>query len=391
MSNPQQLTPQQRAAQLRHTAQELHNQYEAGFAGQPRVSRNPGLLDEWATRLKGLRGSLQGLPKGLHDELSALLSERVDLYTRESEAIRVLQSLGAPSQRAYGVIEWVGLIDERYQRHFAGFSRNTRDLNMLSELILDSSELHAQTEALLSGVGGALEGPASEDLAAQRKRLEENIALYESERAAISAARLEGKPEERAGLLAFLANEAFGVYRHQFQGHPRASRRLSTLSRVVSTLTYILEQMRLLERAGFTEASHVGNIGVVAQSLETYQREVAEVSRAQDALGFDDWVKQLAEAAQRVHDDYKAHFAGKARAGCDPELLRHLCDRLFDVAYQLRPLVHDSPDLKERALLQMTLDSLRLYQREWRAVRDAVEKRRKESQAQGGQEPEVKH
>ncbi len=383
-------TPQQRAAKLRHSAQELHNNYEAGFAGQPRVSRNAALLDEWAARLKGLRGELKGLPKGLHDELSELLTQRTELYTREASAIRALQALGGPSQRAYGVIEWVGLADERYQRHFAGFSRNTRDLNLLSELILDASELHAQAEELMGGAGGALEGPAAEDLGAQLKRLQDNIKLYESERAAISEARAQGKPEERAGLLAFLANESFGVYRHQFQGHPRSSRRLSTLSRVVSTLTYILEQMRLLERAGFTEESHVRNIGVVAQSLEAYTKELDEVQRAQDALGFDEWVSQLAAAAQRVHDDYRAQFAAKPRAGCDPEALRQLCDRLFDVAHQLRPLVHDSPEPQERGLLQMTLDSLRLYHREWRLVRDAVAQQQA-AQQQAAQQDEVKH
>jgi|GEM_PF-510319 len=383
-------TPQQRAAKVRNAAQELHNHYEAGFAGQPRFSRNAALLDDWATRLKGLRRDLNGLPQGLHDELSKLLADRADLYTREAGAIRALQALGGPSQRAYAVIEWVGLADERYQRHFAGFSRNTRDINLLSELILDASALHAEAEELLSGVHGALEGTAPEDLGAQLKRLQDNIALYETERAAISETRAQGKPEERAGLLAFLANESFGVYRHQFQGHPRASRRLSTLSRVVANLTYLIEQMRQLERAGLKEESHVRNIEVVAQSLNAYTQELGEVSRAQDALGFDGWVQQLGAAAQRVHDDYKAHFAAKPRAACDPELLRQLCDRLFDVSYQLRPLVHDSPDMQERALLQMTLDSLRLYHREWVLVRDAVAAQRKAAQ-EAAQAADVQH
>jgi hypothetical protein len=87
----------------------------------------------------------------------------------------------------------------------------------------------------------------------------------------------------------------------------------------------------------------------------------------------------LGDAAQSVYDEYSENFANKSRQGCDPVLLCHLCDRLYDIAVQLRPFVEYSTEREERGLLLMMLDQLRIYHREYNLVREATQDQESES------------
>ena len=126
------------------------------------------------------------------------------------------------------------------------------------------------------------------------------------------------------------------------------------------------------ERAELEDAERAErNLEIVQQNLTSYQGEEDEVDRAQRGLDYGGWVKTLSEAAQKVYNDYSENFANKPRSGCDPELLCQLCDRLYDVAAQLRPFVEYSTEVEERGALLMMLDQLRLYHRELGLVREA--------------------
>lgn len=362
----------QYAQQIRNTLQQLSSFYDAAFSGQPRMSRRAELLDQWLKSLDGLSRPLKLVSgsekKALNDEIAA----RKKLYRDEAQAIRALQAMSPLAREMFHRTEWGGLIHDRYARHFAGQSRGTRDVQLLAELLLDTESLMTDLGKLKEDEGWAeIKPEVQAELSAYIDLLKDRAELYRSEREAINSSATQGEPEERAGRLAAIANQGFAVYRHQFQGHSRSSRRQSTLSRVVASLAEVLEQMRALSSQGFKGEHHSNNIELVTQNLSLYREEVKAIASAQESLGFDEWYQALISEAQSIFEGYREQYAGKARAACSPEPLVYLCDRLVDVISQLRPLIQDSPDEQERVVFQQMLDQARVYHREWGAVTQA--------------------
>ena len=199
--------------------------------------------------------------------------------------------------------------------------------------------------------------------------------MYQSELKAITDAQSAGSPQERADLCAHLANQCFKMYRAHFAGKSRTSRSFGTLEQLNTQLDLVREHLEGILSSSRAELEDVEraekNLEIIKQNLSSYQAEESEVERAQATLNYDGWVDGLTQAAQEIYEEYREHFAGRPRSACDPELLCHLCDRLYDVASQLRPFVEHSTDDAERGALLMMLDQLRLYHREFNFVREA--------------------
>lgn len=371
------MKPAQRAAKIRHTIQQLHNGYQVGFAGQPRLSRSAGQLDAWVVQLRGLAPKVKALPPQFRQELSDQIKQRIALYSKEAIAIREAQEINLVSQIAYGHIEWANLHSDRYQRHFAGQSRNTRDGSLLSELMVEAQVWLQQTKDHLESNREEMEESSVADLESRIERLAESETMYQAELKAITESQREaGTVQERADLYAFLANQCFQLYRAHFSGHSRSSRRLATLERCNTQLDLIASQMRSLLKESKSALDHKEraekNLEIVEQNLKGYQEEEQHIDQAQTPLDYNGWVKGLGEAAQKVYEEYGANFANKARSSCDPQLLCQLCDRLYDIGLQLRPFVEYSPEPEERGVLLLMLDQLRLYHREFVLVSEAV-------------------
>ena len=371
------MKPAQRAAKLRHSIQQLHNAYQVGFAGQPRLSRAAGQLDAWITQLKSLAAQAKVLPPQFKKEINTLIKSRVKLYQDEAEAIRSAQELNIVSQVAYGHIEWIKLHSDRYQRHFAGQARNTRDGSLLSELIVEAQVWLQQAKDHLESNRNELEELSRKDLVNWIERMNDSESMYQEELKKITQAQQEhGSAQERADLYAFLANQCFQLYRTHFSGHPRSSRRLATLERCNGQLDLIASLMKTVLSKNKSELDNLdrakANLDIVEKNLTGYQEEERQVDLAQTQLDYNGWVKNLGEAAQKVYEDYSENFANKPRGGCDPELLGQLCDRLYDIAIQTRPFVEYSPEPEERGVLFLMLDQLRLYHREYGLVTEAV-------------------
>ena len=371
------MKPAQRAAKIRHTVQQLHNGYQVGFAGQPRLTRAAGQLDAWVAQLKSLSPQVKALPPQFRKELDEQIKSRVSLYTKEAEAIRQAQEINVVSQVAYGFIEWANLHSDRYQRHFAGQSRNTRDGSLLSELIVEAQVMLQQAREHLESNRSELVESAVSDLENRIERLAESEQMYQSELKAITEAQEEaGSAQERADLYAHLANNSFALYRSHFSGHPRNSRRLATLERCNAQLDLIAGLMQGVisgSSSALEDADRAKkNLEIVQQNLTGYKEEERQIDLAQNQLDYNGWVKGLSEAAQKVYAEYGENFANKPRSSCDPQLLCDLCDKLYDLAVQLRPFVEYSPEFEERGALLLMLDQLRLYHREFGLVTEAV-------------------
>jgi hypothetical protein len=375
--------PAQRAAKIRHTLQKIQEGYQVGFAGQPRLTRAAGQLDAWVAQLKGISPRIKTLPPQIRHELTELLRQRIDLYQREASSIRESQQMNAVSRVAYGHIEWANLHGDRYQRHFAGQSRNTRDGSLLSDLTVEAQVWLEQAQEHFNTNQADLTESATQDLEDRIKRLKESEGMYQKELKAITEVQKPEVAQEHADLLAYLANQCFQTYRAHFAGKSRQSRNLSTLERINTQLEIIGQHMEDListSRDDLEDVERVErNLKIVTDNLTGYQAEEQEIDNAQQTLDYSGWVKVLGDAAQSVYDEYSENFANKSRQGCDPVLLCHLCDRLYDIAVQLRPFVEYSTEREERGLLLMMLDQLRLYHREYNLVREATQDQESES------------
>jgi hypothetical protein len=369
------MKPDQRAAKIRFTLEQFQQSYQSQFAGQPRLSRDPRILDMWIARAEELIPQCKTLPKAAQTALLKTINDRISLYKKEAAAIRLSQKLNEASQAAYRYIEWSKLGTDRYERHFAGQSRNTRDSALLSELIVDAKLWVAKSQKHLSDHEDEFEENAKQDLEAEMDRLKERVVLYEGELKAIASAQSDGDSTQQSDLLAYLANQNFILYRAHFGGHPRNSRRLETLERVTSNLDAIRNHMKRLHREGLDTERHLQNLKVVEHNLKSYRAEEEKIQSTQNSMSYDQWIEALSEGAQKVHAMYQEEFAGKNRSTCDPVLLNVLCDQLYDLAYQMRPFIQSSPHPEERSLLQNTLDQFRVYHREYLLVSEAVKER----------------
>ena len=135
--------------------QAIHRQYDSHFAGQARVTRDPGMLDTMLEELLGVAPELDALSEEERAPLKGLLDERRALYEGEAKAIR--ETLDDPrSLEIHRVQTWVEVSRWRYDRHFAGHSRLSRDLGLLAEMTEDLARAFGVTgvEGLLDLLGG---------------------------------------------------------------------------------------------------------------------------------------------------------------------------------------------------------------------------------------------
>jgi hypothetical protein len=360
--------------------EEIHQIYQASFAGHPRISRNPEMLDTWSTRLKKMKKELKVLPKTQANDISEVIQSRMALYQKEAREIRLLQDLNFPSRKFYEFIEWVNLNHQRYQRHFAGQSRNTRDLGLLSELTLDLRMCLENLQELKTGFETELSDDLVQQLDQNLDLAQKRIQLYENESKAIRKVRTEGTLQQRADLLAYLANQNFKIYREHFLGKARRSRRLATLERVSDNLEQVQEYMELIIESGLNQDQLQSNLDVVKSNLKLYHDEQVQITQSQASMGYTDWMDTLKTSIEEISKSYQENFAGKARSSCDPNLLKSICDSLFDLAYQYEPFMTIDLDQRDEVIeidgndlkrYKLVLDQIRLYHQEWTWVSQA--------------------
>jgi hypothetical protein len=343
-------------------AERLQARYDANFAGQPRITRNPGLLDEMAGELDSLLAAARNLSLDSAAELVTRLEQSRTLYSKEAESIRTAQAAGADAYVAHELGAWAQLIFDRYRRHFAGQTRSTRDLGLLAGLVTDLERLETSLEALED------EESAREEAL---QPIRSNLALYRSENTTILAARGAGTLEEQAGVLATVANDQFALYRAHFAGHARLSRRPGLLDRIIQTLEGVMDRMKGLVSQGLYLESNDQNINIVERQLKAYRTELGAVRAARQETTFENLVNGLGEASNQIFQRYREHFSGQDRVSRDIGLLGDLCDGLYDLARQMDDLDGVREDDTNQHNLSVVLDHLRMYQREHRMVVEA--------------------
>ena len=349
--------------QMRATLGQARSSYGGQFAGQPRATRRPDRLQALIDQLTILARDAEGVDA----DLAAEARQQAAAWADELAAIKKVQAGGADALEASSLIQWGRDNLERYQRNFAGQNRATRDLGILLEIIAD-------LEARLGEMDALLTRHTDDELQSSRDALLRNLATYRNEVDQIRGARRSGSLEQRAGLLAGLANEQFKRYRLHFAGKPRVSRRRHVLDTIISVLQEIRKEMVEVQAAGVQFPQQQDNIDIVDRHLKTYHRERDAIRQTRNSATRADRVKALAEAANNVFSEYRAEFPGHARSTRDEQRLNDIWETLWPVALDMEELAREDDSEPVGSNLQKVRDSLRLYEREWRLIQEAKKK-----------------
>jgi hypothetical protein len=355
-------------AALRQQFDELNSEYAARFAGQSRVTRDVGELDSIVARSKELLAKIEALPGASGDadaeELKKNVRESIDLYRDERVKIVDAKKAGPDLEEFAALGTTANFVFARYRRHFAGKSRNTRDLGLLDEMLDDLTKV----EKRMKDIAAKRKEPG---LAEDLNLVTENLAMYKTERAGIADARGSGSQEQQADTLAELANDQFKIYTDSFAGKSRSTRRPALLTRMIDNLRQVKAKMIALKTAGFASDQNERNIQIVNDNLSMYESELAEIKKLRASTKLIDLMGNLGAAANDVMNEYRDGFAGKNRANVDLDRLSKLADQLGEIARQMSDLGRAERNEMNMKNLSIVTDNLVMFENEYREIQKA--------------------
>ncbi len=334
-------------------ADAIHNRYRAQFAGRSRVTRDLAALDKLIAEAQAL---LARIPTDA-EALRQTLGEWIALYTAERANIAAILGGGPDTLAAWTAAEWALLSFYRYNRDFAGQNRASRDLGLLQQTI-------AEQEAWVATARGKA------GLEEQVARMQEHLSMYKKELGLIPETRAALEPAERAKLQATLANHQFALFRLHFAEKPRHSRRPALLSRIIGQLQALHTEMIATRDQGVRTDSHLQNITKVAERIRHHADERAAIERARMARTTREVVGAIGDDANQLFGAFRTEFAGQSRQTRDIQRLAELCERMQEVARAMADLQRERPDEMNRKNLTVVLDQLRVWEREFEAVRN---------------------
>ncbi len=351
-------TPQKKFAE---ELDRIAARYEAQFAGMPRASRNVDELDAILAETKGVLARIESIPEAVRppdlNELANTARQNVAIYQRE-RALILDAATAAPELEQFATLATsANFVFARYRRHFAGKARATRDLGLIDEMIDD---LETIEEGMSEIIGKDKKPELQRDLDLVRG----TIATYQTERKEIEKARKTGTDEERASILAEVANGQFQIYASHFAGKSRATRRPALLVRVVAQLEKILVEMKALKKAGLATGHNDGNIDIVTNQLDTYKKELDEVRNARKGIAFGDLLGMLGGAANDVFDTFRKEYAGQDRKSRDLNKISALCDELGDIRRQMIDLGRAEPSASNDSNIDIVSTQLASFEQE---------------------------
>lgn len=354
---------------IREESDKLHAIYQRGFGGLPRITRDPRLLQDI---LEQTRRLVTKAPAGVN-ELRQTLQSRVTLYSNELAKIQEDQARGPYAQAAARVASDANAAFHRYRRHFAGKSRWNRDTDLLRELI-EELQLAGQS---FETIAQHWDDPT---LTTDRETVANSKELYVNEIEEIERSRQELNEDQVVSMTAEWANELFSVYRRQFAGLPRLSRRPALLERLVTQLRQVEAAMSEAIASGNKNESLIGNVELVRQQVQAWETEQNSIVDTRASTDINNLVDSLVQEHEAVWEMWSQEFAGQQRRTRDIDMLSGLLDRADEVARQAREL-HRSYELDTtKVLVGLARDQRIVLQREFDLVEQAI----REAQGEAG-------
>lgn len=345
--------------------EELDREYAEGFAGQSRLTRELAVLDKIIARASSILQRIDQIPAAAQGpELVRLrdnAAQNLGLYTQERAAIARAQDVG-PTFETFSVEATnANLVFARYARHFAGKDRTTRDAALLGELVDELKQIEKRMTSLI-------EEDTTADFERDRKVVRDNLAQYQQEISLIENAQKSGTPEQRASILATLANSQFAIYQTHFAGEPRISRRPGLLMRLISSLKKIHERMVGYRDGGIDLDFNTKNIAIVEERLQVYENELAEIRKVRQATPMTDIMGELGGSANKLFDEYRSAFADKPRTQVDLEKLGVVCDKLAEIRRQMSEMSWAEDNEMNTKNLEIVTEQLVMFEGEYDAV-----------------------
>ncbi len=342
--------------------------YEQGFSGKDRSEVDPASLRALLDKIAGLRADLAKLGALTAGDNAAKvltsLDEREALYKRELTLIEAAKEMGPAFERFSAEGAAANFVFDRYTRHFAGSSRDTRDLGLLKELIEELRGIRKRMQAI---AGKKLPEPMARDV----ELVSNNIERYQIEEREIPKAQQSGTEEDQANRLAFLANHQFALYQTFFAGQSRVSRRPALLVRLMDNLKRYRAAMFELKSRGLKNASNDGNIGIIDGRVRAYEEELGEIRKVRSGVKLADIMGVLGGAANELFEQYRNEFAGKDRTTVSLNDLGVLLDKLDELRRQMEELGRvekNESNIKNQAVVR---DYQVSWVREYQAVKAA--------------------
>lgn len=340
--------------------------YQEGFSGKSRHSVDAGQLRALIQRVAAAKADLAA--SGASAESAATvrqaLEDRTTLYQNELTAIATAKEMGPNAERFSLEGAAANFVFDRYNRHFAGQSRDTRDLGLLRELIDELSAVHKR----MTGIAGKKPpGPMANDM----QLVSSNIDRYQAEEREVSQAQAAGTAEEQAGRLGSLANQQFATYRTFFAGQSRTTRRPQLLGRVIDNLKRYRAAMVELKNRGLKQSSNDGNIGVVDGNTKAFETELAEIRKVRSSTPLADIMGALGGAANELFEEYRRDFAGQDRSNVSLEQLSTLLDKLDEIRRQMEDLGRVGKNEMNAKNVSVVRDYQSSWVREYQAVKAA--------------------
>ncbi len=255
---------------------------------------------------------------------------------------------------------------KRYEAHFAGKPRATRDLDLLDELIGELGDIIDEAKVSLSGG----RDPAMVSVMDMAKR---NRDTYKEERKKIVAASQGSPTSQEASRVVRLANLTFGRYYRHFAGEDRRTRDTGLLTEIILELEQFEKRMKeIIDEEGDDQLA--SDLEVVRTNLDTYRDEYREIEKAQETGTAEEQASLLAHLANQQFAIYQNHFAGKPRPSRRPGLLERVINQLKRIhkrMYQLSQggLASQSNERNMETISQ----KLDVYESELDKVREARE------------------
>lgn len=323
---------------LEDIEQELKNldqAYEEGYSGKDRATVDPAGLEKLIAQSTSLRAELDKLGALTAGDnavaLTSGLDERTALYKRELELVKIAREMGPAFERFSAEGASANFVFDRYNRHYAGQSRDTRDLGLIKELIEELKQIKNR----MGAIGGK---KLPESLVRDLDLVQSNIERYQVEEREIPRAQSSGTAEDQANRWAFLANQQFALYQAFFAGQSRVTRRPALLVRLIGNLKRYRTAMFDLKSKGLKSDSNNNNIGIVDGRVKAYEAELAEIRKIRSSVALAEIMGVLGGAANELFTQYRDNFAGKDRTTVNLEELHVMIDKLDEIRRQMEEL-----------------------------------------------------
>jgi hypothetical protein len=314
---------------------EIQEAYQRDYAGKDRHLCDPGGLESFISTLKKITAELDSLGALTAGEgsasLRAQLDSQVQAFERERNLILSAKEMGEGFEKFAIEGAAANFVFERYNRNFAGQSRDTRDLGLIKELL---EELRGIKKRMTAIGGKKLPQQMSNDI----ELVQQNIERYSAEEREIPKAQASGEPDQQADRLAFLANHQFSLYQTFFAGQSRLTRRPALLVRLTENLKRYRTAMFNLKSQGHKSESNDGNITVIDGRVKAYEAELGEIRKVRSGVKLADIMSNLGGAANDVFQKYRDEYAGKDRATVDLAQLGTMIDKLDEIRRQMEEL-----------------------------------------------------